>query len=298
MTTVLEEPACDACGATAVSLLFERGADAPADDSFLPTTDEYHGYGRVVRCASCGLARRSPRPPVDFLEKAYAATEDPLYLTEHRSRLANARAILRLVERSVKPGRLLDVGCGAGVLLEAAVPRWQASGVEPSAWAAAEARRRGMDVKEGTLESAGFPDASFDVITLMDVIEHVPSPVSLVREARRILRPGGALLILTPDFAAPMARIMGRWWWGLRPAHLYYFSKMTLTSLLVREGFEIERVRRVGRRFSLGYWITRARGYAPRLVEAIYRTASVLRLSGIPVYLNTFDSVAVVAVRK
>jgi 2-polyprenyl-3-methyl-5-hydroxy-6-metoxy-1,4-benzoquinol methylase len=299
MTDAFETPACDACGTTDAAVMFERSSDATAGDAFLPTTDEYRGYGRVVRCRKCGLVRLSPRPGPGFLTEAYRTSQDPLYMTEHASRLANARAWLRLVERHAQPGRLLDVGCGAGVLLEAASPRWQVAGVEPSAWAAAEARRTlGAEVFEGSLESAKLPDAGFDVVTMLDVIEHVPSPRQALAEVKRILKPGGAVFILTPDIGAPMARLMGRWWWGLRPAHLYYFSRTTLVNMLEREGFEVKARRRVGRRFSLGYWISRMRGYAPGLVSLASRIASGLRLSALPVYLNTFDSIAVVAVKR
>jgi SAM-dependent methyltransferase len=225
--------------------------------------------------------------------------EDPLYAEELPGRFTTARRVLRLLERRAGAGRLLDVGCGPGVLLAAAGPGWRPQGVELSEWAVRFARERhGAAVVQGTIEDAGFPDGSFDAVTLLDVIEHAPFPRRLLGAVRRVLRPGGAVFVLTPDLGAPLAAAMGRWWWGLRPAHLYYFSLRTLAELLAVEGFRVRTVRRVGRTFSLGYWISRLSGYAPRAVAAAARLVDGVRLAKLPVYVNTFDSIGVLAVKE
>ncbi|MEK7474369.1 MAG: class I SAM-dependent methyltransferase [Candidatus Coatesbacteria bacterium] len=298
MTAGMETPPCDVCGETSVAVVFERNPGARSGDAFIPTTDTFHGYGRVVRCVRCGVLRLSPRPAWGALRGEYEASADPRYLDELAGRLASARRMLRLLELVVAPGRLVDVGCGPGALLAAAAPRWRATGVELSRWSTAEARRRGGEVVEGTLAGAAFPDASIDAVTMLDVVEHLPDPREVLAEVRRILRPGGAVLVLTPDVGAFMARAMGAWWWGLRPAHLYYFSARTLRALLDQEGFEVRLVRRVGRGFTFGYWVSRMRGYAPGPIDAASRLIRFVRLDRLPVFVNTFDSIAVVAVRR
>ncbi len=296
---VLEEPACDACGATGYRVRFENQGDLHAEEKFVATTDQYGGYGRVVTCTGCGLARLHPRQRWEFIQSSYQDSEDPLYLEQFAGRLASARRVVRMLEREVPPGRLLDIGCGVGVLLAAAAPRWQARGVEPSKWAVRHAREVfKLDVIEGSVDSARFPDGSFDAVTLLDVIEHLPDPTRVLTEIHRILRPGGAFYIYTPDIGAPVARLMGRWWWGLRAAHLYYFSGATLPALLTKVGFEVRSVRHIGRRFTFGYWLSRMTGYAPRTVGVLMRLCRLVRLDRLPLYINTFDSMGVIARKR
>lgn len=295
----LEEPVCNVCGASNVRTLFSRESDLQAKGSFLATTDVFQGYGRVVECTQCGLARLSPRPEWSFLRQAYQDSQDPLYLAELSGRLALAKRVLRFLERHVKPGNLLDVGCGAGVLLSVAAQRWHADGVELCKWAGDEARNRfGVNVFQGTLDEAGYAAGAYDAVTMLDVIEHLPNPREVLAEIHRVMRPGGALFILTPDLSAPVSKLMGAWWWGLRPAHLYYFSRDNLVALLERTGYDVKVVRHWGRRFTLGYWISRMRGYAPWLTGAVSKVAQATGLDRLPLHINTFDSVGIVAIKK
>jgi SAM-dependent methyltransferase len=155
-----------------------------------------------------------------------------------------------------------------------------------------------VKVYEGTLAQSSQPAESCDAVTMLDAIEHLPDPYEVVAEAQRILKPGGVLFVLTPDLGAPVAWLMGSWWWGLRPAHLHYFSRATLSSLMEKTGFTVRAVSHWGRRFTLGYWISRLHGYAPRLIGSAGGIARAVRLDRLPVYINTFDSIAVVAVKK
>src|SRR5215472_8916534 len=95
---------------------------------------------------------------------------------------------------------LLDVGAGGGDFIASlSALGWKTTGVETDPVAAQRARARGLDVHQGDLESAGFADALFDAITLAHVIEHVPDPARLLAECRRVLKPGGRLVMLTPN---------------------------------------------------------------------------------------------------
>lgn len=295
----VETADCGVCGESEYRVLFERGSDLHAEESFVPSTDAFHGYGRVVVCAKCGVARLSPRQKWSFLQQVYRESQDPLYLEQAAGRRASARKIARYLRRFVEPGSLLDIGCGAGVFLSVARSRWRTKGVELCTWAVREARQKfQLDVHEGTLEDAGLKDDSFDAVTMLDVIEHLPNPRETLEQVRRVVRPGGIVFVMTPDIGSPVARLMGSWWWGLRPAHLYYFNRRNLSELLGNTGFDVKAVGYWGRRFTLGYWVSRMRGYAPRLVDGVAAVTTVTGLRHLPIYLNTFDSIGVVAMKK
>lgn len=165
---------------------------------------------------------------------------------------------LRLLGKDLKivpyagRGRFLDVGCGTGQML--AYQRQfglDVAGVEPSASSARFAREQlGLDVRAGTLEQAGFPDASFDIIHLSHVFEHLPDPAASLREMRRILSPDGMIILKVPNIASDSAARFPAHWLGLElPRHLYHFDPATVTRLLGRHGFRVTAIRQ-----DLGAW--------------------------------------------
>src|SRR5579862_5991601 len=123
-------------------------------------------------------------------------------------------------------GKLLDVGCGAGGYLRLMRSLgWEVEGVEFDAAAVEAARRDGLRVRCGSLEDQGYASASFDVIMMQHVIEHVPDPVATLEECARLLRPGGELVLFTPNSAGITHRVFKECWRGLEPPrHLHIFS--------------------------------------------------------------------------
>ena len=139
--------------------------------------------------------------------------------------------------------RLLEVGCGYGAFLVIAREMGAiVRGVELSSHAAAVARQEfGLeDTITGRLEDAGFADASFDIVTFFDLLEHVPEPTAFMTEVRRVLRPGGMLFFLVPNLAR--YDLEGLHWPGIRyhPEHLYYYRLNTLQPWLERLGFHVQ----------------------------------------------------------
>jgi hypothetical protein len=93
-----------------------------------------------------------------------------------------------------------------------AVARWQTQGIDFDMGAVRAARERGLSVSEGGLAEQGYPDATFDAVAMVHVIEHVPDPVTVLIEARRVLRPGGRLVLITPNSGGRGHRRFGRAW--------------------------------------------------------------------------------------
>ncbi len=137
-------------------------------------------------------------------------------------------------------GRLLDVGCGSGrTLTWMASLGWHVEGVEPDPLAVNRATDKGLRVYQGTLYSQQFAPDSFDAVVIHHVIEHVDSPVSLLKECFRILSPGGRLIVLTPNLGSWGHRIYRRHWRGLEPPrHLNIFTLASLSRISALAGFE------------------------------------------------------------
>ncbi len=137
------------------------------------------------------------------------------------------------------PGRLLDVGCGNGDLLRAAQERgWEAEGLDFDPVAVEVGRARGLQVKSGTLASQHYETDAFDAIVMSHVIEHVADPIALLEECHRILKPGGRLLLATPNVDSQFHRRFGKHWFHLDPPrHLFLFGPHALKQAFTRAGF-------------------------------------------------------------
>jgi 2-polyprenyl-3-methyl-5-hydroxy-6-metoxy-1,4-benzoquinol methylase len=286
---------CNLCGRDGYRVRFPAttDGDAPRVDAYRCTHPGYGHHARIVQCCHCGLVYANPRWPADAILDAYAAVEDATYVEERLGRELTFRHHLRDLEQVIGPagGRaLLDVGAYIGVFVEvAAAAGWRARGIEPSEWATAEARRRGLDVQVGTLATAGLAEASFDVITLWDVIEHMADPAAELACARHLLRPGGWLVIHTMDIDAPVARLMGKRWPWLMDMHLYYFSRRTLGQMLAEHGYEVVRQEPQGRYLRLGYLASRVAGVQPQLGRLAHAAISRLGLREAAIPVNFGD---------
>jgi SAM-dependent methyltransferase len=147
----------------------------------------------------------------------------------------------------VPGGTILDVGCGNGAFLsKMKAPGMRAYGVEFSPDGAKEARRRGLNVKCGTLEQQKYPARFFDVITLNHVFEHVPDPLGTLRELKRILKPGGRIIIAVPNTRSLAAKLFGRYWASLDPPrHLSVHSPRTMRIAADRTGLTVRNIRHI-----------------------------------------------------
>jgi CMP-N,N'-diacetyllegionaminic acid synthase len=157
---------------------------------------------------------------------------------QHLSDLATELAFVR----TLRPGRMLDVGCGLGFLLSGIPDGWEKHGVEVSAFAAERAGAYGT-IHHGDLASAAYPTAHFDLVVMHHVIEHVDDPSSVLQEVLRVLKPGGKLILGTPDFDGAMARRFGENYRLLHdPTHVSLFSNDSMHRFLRDHALVIEHV--------------------------------------------------------
>jgi 2-polyprenyl-3-methyl-5-hydroxy-6-metoxy-1,4-benzoquinol methylase len=164
---------------------------------------------------------------------------------------------------AVKGGNLLEVGCGNGWMLESFQKLgWNAFGVDFDPLAVNAARSRGLDVRQGTLEEQKFDENSFDAITVCHLIEHLYDPRKLLEECYRLLKPGGHLVIATPNSSSLGHRIFGLNWRGLEPPrHFQVFTASSLSNLSVSTGFRQNKIilscRDAQGMFLLSYYLKR-----------------------------------------
>jgi SAM-dependent methyltransferase len=190
------------------------------------------------------------------------------------------RRLDEIEARLGRPGRMLDVRCATGVLVEAAGRRgWTAVGVDVSTFAAAQCHARGLDVRHGDLWSTDLPPDHFDVVVLDDTIEHLVDPARALREIRGLLRPGGLITLNTPNDGGWLRRLMGRHWFHCKPPeHLYYFSPRTLGAMLERQGFHRVQTKLSGKCVTVRYLADRTKAYGVGLARAL--TGTIGRLPG------------------
>jgi SAM-dependent methyltransferase len=150
--------------------------------------------------------------------------------------------LLDRLQRFKQMNRILDVGCSAGFFLKLAKDRgWNVQGVEIAEWAATFAREElGVPVFQGMLQAAEFPSGSFDVAFSSHVLEHVEQPRTFIAEMKRVLRPGGALVIIVPtQFRSPAYVFFHEWYGDGPPRHVSFFDRKSLTRLLEESGFRV-----------------------------------------------------------
>ncbi len=263
----------------------------------------------VRRCSACGLGFVSPRLDPEGLVGIYAddsywrsgspktlgyhdyRADEPLYLRTFRRRLGFA------LRDGPRAGRALDVGCAAGFCMAVLRERgFETYGVEVSRAIGSHARDHfgfGDAVHFGTLETAPHPDGSFDLITMWDVVEHVPDPQALLARARSLLKPGGLLVLETQDIDSRFARLLGPKWHHFKHAeHIYHFTPSTARDLMRSAGFTTERLthRYGGKYVSLQFIAERAGRLHPLISKALSPLA---RLESANVYLNFMDEMVV-----
>ena len=291
---------CVVCDATELSphlaVTRARGASLAADT---------RAYGSapadIVRCSRCGHMQVAEFPPTQTLDEGYGEVSEAVYLDEEGGQRATAARALDMIERHVaRPGAICDLGCWVGFLPAEAERRgWSARGVEPSDFAARFARERlGLDVQTGTLETAALPREAFDCVVMGDVIEHLPDPGRALARISGLLRPGGILYLALPDAGSLVARRLGVRWWSVLPTHVQYFTRTSLSRLLVRHGFVVEWMATAPKAFTVRYYLERLAGYSEPLAAGAVAVAERARIADRLVWPDFRDRMAVVARRR
>lgn len=267
----------------------------------------------LFRCKSCGTISILPAPrlPISLYDKNYFCAEygGSGYVNYDedkeamRPELNNALDILESHIAQISTdmrGNFLDIGAATGFFMDLAKQRgWRVSGVEVSDYAAAIARGKDLDVVTGTILDTK-KTSQYDVVSLWDVIEHLPDPVRDINIVASLLKKDGLCLIVTPDASSLYARLRGLSWHLLvPPEHINCFSRNGLSQLLLRCGFEVISITTPTKKFPLAYSlhvISRVTGIS--FLDLLARKLSGTWLGRLLVPLNVRDNMQIIARKK
>ena len=201
-----------------------------------------HARWQYDTCDTCQHRWLTPMPTVDELREYYnGAYSVPRERYAARARQAYPATRALLASGGIGTGRVLEIGCSYGELLASfAADGWQVRGIEIDQRACTEAAARlGGGVLCGTLEDfiATSPTERFDAVVAFHVVEHIVDPRAFLRQALGLLRPGGVLLLKTPNAASLVSRLAAGWWeWASPPEHVHLFSARSITAALREAG--------------------------------------------------------------
>lgn len=290
----LPDVACRLCGRCSARPWYDFGACA------------------IVRCQACGMMWLHPEPTLEDLREVYS--EDYFsnpnflrnsnellfgytdYISERINKQYGYRRVVSTVEgllcrskRSDGESRWLDVGCGLGYLLDVAFDHgFRVCGLEFNPTAVEKLRAKyTFPVQLGGVDSLDTSQ-QYDVISLLDVIEHLRDPFGDLARLRRVIRPRGVLVVSTMDSDSVMSRILGKRLEDFRRIreHLYFFSRTTIRRALEEQGWEVVEIRSIGHTFQLAALLNRTAMIWPLLGRTATALVYPRWLLAANIYLN------------
>lgn len=200
-------------------------------------------------CPACDLFQKGQLPDVSAYDLPYHAIYEPYRRRKLRTALVRLNRVARFLDRDWSRPKLLDVGCSLGATIEAGARLgWDSYGVDISEDAIDYCRNRGLRCVSTRGIELPYPDETFHVVTAWHVIEHVANVAETLAEWRRVLKPGGLLVMETPDTTCLKVRLLGRryrrYW---KAEHIYAFQRTNFEPFVQRAGLQILDYPRLGR---------------------------------------------------
>lgn len=207
----------------------------------------------AMKCNTCGLIYLNPRPMVSEFKKIYPASYHAFNFSEKeygivhkiRSRL-EAQRLLRSFKGLAENAKILDVGCGDGfhlkLLRQYGKKSWILEGIDMDERAVAKAKSSGLEVFTGSVETIDLPENRYDGAFIIQTIEHVENPHKVLLGIKRLLKPGGKLLVVTDNTDSLDFNMFKRRYWGGYhfPRHWNLFNKNSLSKLATKTNFDIQ----------------------------------------------------------
>lgn len=268
---LFEDFPCNLCGADNYEVMYEARYENETQkdliEKFRAAGDE-NLIDQVVKCKRCGFMYITPRIKGKYILEGYSSGSDETHVGQAKGReITFARSLREINGLKPKRGRILDIGTAGGSFLYVAKKAgWEVHGVEPNDWMAKWGKKHyGIDIKQGDIFKNKYEDKFFDVVTLWDVLEHVPDPSKTLDEVNRIMKKKGILVVNYPDIGSWIARLLKRRWMFLLSVHLFYFDRRTIRTMLNKHGFKVKKIKPHYQSLELGYLVFRMGAYSKLL---------------------------------
>jgi SAM-dependent methyltransferase len=259
----------------------------------------------IHRCSNCELLFVHPQPSKEELGKIYSASYfsrgnkyAAALAPQHDLNWHNDQRKVELVKRWCSSGTLLDVGCAFGGFLAVAKEHgFEVEGIELADYPAEQARTRlHLKVTNSDIYSAALVPESYNVITMWDVIEHLPDPNLALEKIIRALRPKGYVVFSTGDVSSAWARLTGKRWQLLTPPqHLYFFSQCSISGLLKRHNFSVKEIRYQGKWVTMAFVLFKAQESVGSIIKPLSMAVRLSGLQNAKIRVNLGDIMTVVA---
>jgi hypothetical protein len=256
---------CWVCESREIELVKRSNIEKEITSNLFAISDSNYGTtGELHRCKKCGFLQCFS---FEEVLPYYENLEDPSYEAGREERAIQAKKILNTTRKYQPNGRLLDIGAASGILVEQAIEMgYNAEGIEPSKWLHNLALERNLPVHLGTFPHTKLT-GPYDIVTIIDIIEHVSNPIELLNATRGVLSENGIVVVVTPNVKSLIARLLGNKWWHFRVAHIGYFSKQNLNMLMTRAGFRLIKTFCPSWYFPADYLLKRVNTYLPSFIK-------------------------------
>lgn len=232
---------CPVCGSEQYSVMYQPWSEVSDPKALYGAASGIRGTQRIVRCADCGMIFENPRYPEPVILEGYMNSNEAGHDSQYPMRVESFYRALKRIEKSLPPkgAKILDIGTAGGAFLDAATRfGYEAWGMEPSKFLTDQGVKRGLKIKQGTIDNHSFEPESFDMICMWDVIEHLTDPKNSLEKIYKLLKPGGILLINFPDIGTWQAKLAGKKFWWILSVHLHHFTRKSIVDICQRTGYQ------------------------------------------------------------
>lgn len=223
----------------------------------------------IKKCLKCNLTQVNPLPTLSAVNQLYKGDywkSLSSYGQQFSTHSNYFRKVIRDIKKTRSSGRLLDVGCALGSLLQVAKQQgFRAEGIDISNFAVKQCKNLGLSATQGVISDVKKKNY-FDIITAFEVIEHELDPISTVKMIHKLLKKNGLLVVTVPNSKTVFSKVMGSRWFGYHnKEHLFHYTDATLRLILEKGNFkDIKITRDIGRHYLFTHYLERFNFYLIR----------------------------------